>query len=104
MCGPSPVEVRACWSLAEVPGLLAAVVSLAVEQSPGVRASAAAAHRLRFHRKSCGGMLELPRQGIEPVSPALAGRFFTTELPGKSCWEFLNHSFNFSAVSPKLLC
>jgi len=25
---------------------------------------------------------ELPDPGIEPVSPALAGRFFTTEPPG----------------------
>ena len=28
--------------------------------------------------------VDLPDPGIEPVSPALAGRFFTTELPGKS--------------------
>jgi len=27
---------------------------------------------------------DLPESGIEPVSPALAGGFFTTELPGKS--------------------
>ena len=26
---------------------------------------------------------DLPNSGIEPTSPALAGRFFTTELPGK---------------------
>ena len=26
---------------------------------------------------------DLPGPGIEPVSPALAGRFFTTELPEK---------------------
>ena len=26
---------------------------------------------------------DLPDQGIEPTSPALAGRFFTTEPPGK---------------------
>ena len=26
-----------------------------------------------------------PYPGIEPVSPALAGGFFTTELPGKPC-------------------
>ena len=26
---------------------------------------------------------DLPEIGIEPVSPALVGRFFTTELPGK---------------------
>ena len=28
-------------------------------------------------------MWDLPGSGIEPVSPALAGRFFTTEPPGK---------------------
>ena len=39
---------------------------------------------------SCGvwayllhGMRALPGPGVEPVSPALAGRFFTTEPPGK---------------------
>ena len=26
---------------------------------------------------------DLPDLGIKPVSPALAGRFFTTEMPGK---------------------
>ena len=26
---------------------------------------------------------DLPNPGIEPMSPALAGRFFTTEPPGK---------------------
>ena len=26
---------------------------------------------------------DLPNPGIEPTSPALAGRLFTTELPGK---------------------
>ena len=26
---------------------------------------------------------DLPRPGIEPASPALAGRFFTTKPPGK---------------------
>ena len=28
-------------------------------------------------------MSDLPRSGIEPVSPALVGKFFTTEPPGK---------------------
>ena len=28
-------------------------------------------------------MWDLPGPGIEPESPALAGRFFTTEPPGK---------------------
>ena len=27
---------------------------------------------------------DLPEPGIKPMSPALAGRFFTTEPPGKS--------------------
>ena len=29
------------------------------------------------------GMWDLPGSGIEPMSPALAGRFFATEPPGK---------------------
>ena len=40
--------------------------------------------------RSCGtqaqlprGMWDLPGSGIEPVSPALAGGFFTTEPPRK---------------------
>ena len=33
------------------------------------------------------GMWDLPGSGIEPVSPALAGGFFTAESPGKpSCY------------------
>ena len=31
-------------------------------------------------------MWDLPGSGIERVSPALAGRFFTTKPPGKSLW------------------
>ena len=30
-----------------------------------------------------------PRPGMEPVSPALAGRFFSTEPPGKPMWYML---------------
>ena len=48
-------------------------------------------HRLQMRRlSSCGpqaqllrGMWDLPRPGLEPVSPALAGRFSTTASPGK---------------------
>ena len=29
------------------------------------------------------GIRDLPKSGVEPVSPALAGRLFTTEPPGK---------------------
>ena len=50
-----------------------------------VTASLAAEHRLQTRRlSSCGsrasllrGMWDLPRPGLEPVSPALAGRFST---------------------------
>ena len=31
----------------------------------------------------------LPDSGIEPPSPTLAGRFFITEPPGKSCLGFM---------------
>ena len=34
-------------------------------------------------------MWVLPRLGIEPVSPAEAGRFFTTEPPGKPLCHLL---------------
>ena len=36
------------------------------------------------------GMWDLPRPGLEPVSPALAGRFSTTAPPGKPGYLFLN--------------
>ena len=56
-----------------------------------IAASPAAEHRLQTHRlSSCGsqaqllcGMWDPPRPGLEPVSPALAGRFSTTAPPGK---------------------
>ena len=56
-----------------------------------VTASLVAGHRLQMRRlSSCGsraqllrGMWDPPRPGLEPVSPALAGRFSTTAPPGK---------------------
>ena len=56
-----------------------------------VAASLVAEHGLQTRRlSSCGsraqllrGMWDLPRPGLEPVSPALAGRFSTTAPPGK---------------------
>ena len=33
-------------------------------------------------------MCNLPGSGIEPMSPALAGEFFTTEPPGKPLFLF----------------
>ena len=56
-----------------------------------VAASLLAEHRLQTRRLSnCGSQAQplrstwdLPRAGLEPVSPALAGRFSTTAPPGK---------------------
>ena len=56
-----------------------------------VVASLVAEHRLQTRRlSSCGsraqllrGMWHLPKPGLEPVSPASAGRFSTTAPPGK---------------------
>ena len=53
--------------------------------------SLVAEHRLQTRRLSnCGsrahllrGMWDLPRPGLEPASPALAGRLSTTAPPGK---------------------
>ena len=63
-----------------------------------IMASLVAEHRLQTHRLSnCGsraqllhGMWDLPRPGLEPVSPALAGGFSTTAPPGKPSGEFLS--------------
>ena len=56
-----------------------------------IAASLVAEHRLQTCKlSSCGsrayllrGMWDLPRPGLEPVSPELAGRFSTTAPPGK---------------------
>ena len=63
----------------------------AVREPLTVAASLVAEHRLQTRRlSSCGsraqllrGMWDLPRPGLEPVSPVLAGRFSTTAPPGK---------------------
>ena len=39
-------------------------------------------------------MRNLPRPGIEPVSPALAGRFLTAGPPGISLIQVLNEYFD----------
>ena len=64
---------------------------IAVRRPLTIAASLVAEHRLQMLRlSSCGsraqllhGMWDPPRPGLEPVSPALAGRFSTTAPPGK---------------------
>ena len=69
---------------------------IAVCGSPTIVASPVAEHRLQTHRLSnCGSRAQLlrgtrdpPRPGLEPVSPALAGRLSTTAPPGKPKSKF----------------
>ena len=64
---------------------------IAVRGPLTIAASVVAGHRLQTRRlSSCGsraqllrGMWDLPRPGLDPVSPTLAGRFSTTAPPGK---------------------
>ena len=64
---------------------------IAVRGPLTIVASLVAEHRLQKRRlSSCGsraqllcGMWDLPRPGLEPVFPALAGRLSTTAPPGK---------------------
>ena len=84
----------------------------------GTRASVVVAHglsscgsrALERRLSSCGawaqllrGMWDLPGPGLEPVSPALAGRFLTTVPPGKSLQSIFKSSDNFYIIF-KLLC
>ena len=76
---------------------------IAVRGPLTIAASLVAEHRLQTRRLSnCGsrtqllrGMWDLPRPGLEPVSPALAGRFSTTAPPGKpQILTFMKFSFS----------
>ena len=64
---------------------------IAVHGPLTIAASLVAEHRLQTRKLSnrgsrtqlLRGMWDPPRPGLEPVSPALAGRFSTTAPPGK---------------------
>ena len=74
--------VAVSWvTLVSVRGLLVAVASLVAEHRLYSVGSVVAVHRLSC--PEARGIL-VPRPGIEPMSPALEGRFLTTEPPGKS--------------------
>ena len=65
--------------------------------SRGSGFSSCGSQALESRLNSCGApaqllcdMLDLPRPGLESVSPALAGRFLTTAPPGKPpIWVFI---------------
>ena len=73
---------------------------IAVRGPLTIVASLVAEHKLQTCRlSSCGswaqplrGMWDLPRPGLEPASPALAGRFSTTVPPGKPCTQIFKHA------------
>ena len=75
---------------------------IAVRRPVTIAASLVAEHRLQTRRLSnCDsraqllrGTWDLPRPGLEPVSPALAGRFSTTVPPGKPDACFLKYLLN----------
>ena len=83
-----------------VRGLLIAVASLLVRTwALGTQASVVGACRL----SSCGtwaqllhSMQDLPRPGIESMSPALAGSFLTTAPPGKPLVKFFEATMSSS--------
>ena len=75
-------------------GLQSTQASVVVRYGLNSCSSEALEHRLG----SCGtqvlfphAMWDLPGLGIKPVSPALAGGFFTTKLPGKPRKGFLKN-------------
>ena len=78
---------------------------IAVSGPLTIAASLVMEHRLQMHRLSnCGsraqlrrGMWDLPRPGLESVSPALAGRFSTTAPPGKP--KISDFVFSFTGFS-----
>ena len=73
---------------------------IAVHGPFSIAAALVAEHRLQTRRLSNGGsraqllrgMWDPPRPGLEPVSPALAGRFSTTAPPGKPYLALLRKS------------
>ena len=102
-CAGSSVHARAFSSRGKRGPLFIAVqgpLFIAVRGPFTIAAPPVAGHRLQTLRlSSCGsraqllrGMWDLPRPGLEPVSPALAGRFSTTAPPGKP-WILLLKNF-----------
>ena len=59
--------------------LLTAVASLVVEHWLQNKGSIVVSQGLSYSES----MWDLPRPGFKPMSPALAGGLFTTEMPGK---------------------
>ena len=88
------------FSLVATHRLLTAVVSLVVEHGLwGTGFSSCGSWALAHRLSSCGtrtglllSMWDLPGSGVEPMSPALVGRFVTTGPLGKLCLLILSYN------------
>ena len=95
--GFSLVAASRGYCLVVVYGFLMEVSSLVAEHGLSVHGlSSCGSWALEYRLSSCGtwaylllSMWDLPGPGIKPVSPELAGGFFTTEPPGKPRLGFL---------------
>ena len=74
----------------------------------GPQVSALVAPRLQstgsivvVHEPSCSSMWDLPGPGIEPMSPALAGGFFTMEALDITSFTYLSVPFSPSSGTPR---
>ena len=84
---------------------------IAVRGPLTIAASLVAEHGLQMRRLSnCGsraqllrGMWGLPRPGLEPMSPALAGKFSTTAPPGKPYYIYLRLDYSIFSTYKKEL-
>ena len=99
----SVVAVSGGYSLLQCAGFSLRWLLCCGAHALGAQASVVAAHwfsscgsqAVECRLSSCGawalllrGMWDLLGPGLEPVSPALAGGFLTTALPGKSTVQF----------------
>ena len=90
-----------CWVFVAACSLLIAVASLVVEHGPRHTGfSSCGSQALENRLSSCWArawlvrsMWDLPKPGIELMSPALAGGFLTTEPPGKSWYSHFERQF-----------
>ena len=104
-----------CWVFVSVRGLSLVVASGGHSSSRCAGLSLSwplvAEHRLQMCRLSnCGsraqllrGMWDLPRPGLDPVSPALAGRLSTTVPPGKSHADIFLIVISSSWIDPLII-
>ena len=107
LCGRfSPVVASGGYCLAAVRELLAEVASLGVEQGLQGTCSCgpwALGHMLSSYGAQTQllcGMWGLPGSGIDRMSPALAGRLFTTEPPRKPQFQlFLSVIYQFRGAA-----